>query len=419
MGVAALPAPLRADTVTIACSALGVEQMLCREGAEAWAEATGHEVEIVNPPQSASEQLALYQQLLNSQSGDIDVLQIDVVWPGILGSHFLDLAPHIDADRLEAQIPAAIDTVRRGESILALPWFVDAPLLYYRADLLAAEGLEVPQTWEQLTQTALRLQDRQREAGNDRFWGFVWQGRAYEGLTCNALEWVDSFGGGTFIAEDGAVTLDNPQAAAALDLAATWVGTISPQGVLNYMEEDSRAVFQSGNAAFMRNWPYAFGLANAEDSPVTGLVGVAPLPQGPDGKRSGTLGGQSLAVSRYSEAPEAAIDLVLHLTSRDEQRRRAVTGGFAPSFSDLYADADVLAAAPFMPTPGRDPGRGGRQALGRDRRPIQRGLRDHLQCGPRRPGRRGVCSRPSRGGKAGPFAAEPRRALVIRHRQHA
>ena len=50
-------------------------------------------------------------------------------------------------------------------------------------------------------------------------WGFVFQGKAYEGLTCNALEWVDSFGGGTIVDADGKITIDNPKAAEALDLA--------------------------------------------------------------------------------------------------------------------------------------------------------------------------------------------------------
>ena len=342
-------APGQAATLTIACTALGVEQQICRDGAQRWAEATGNAVELVNPPQSASEQLALYQQLLNAGSPDIDVFQIDVIWPGILGSHLLDLASYLQPGTLDQHLPAAIDSVRRGDAVLALPWFTDAPLLYYRSDLLEAYDLEVPQTWVALTETAGRLQEGERSGGNPRFWGFVWQGRAYEGLTCNALEWVASYGGGTFIDADGRVTLDNPEAAAALEEAASWVGTVSPAGVLNYMEEDSRAVFQSGNAAFMRNWPYAYALANAADSPIRGRVAVTLLPAGPDGQRAATLGGQNLAVSRYSAHRELAVDLITYLTGPEEQRRRAIEGGFAPTIVALYDDPAVLAAAPFMP----------------------------------------------------------------------
>ena len=66
--------------------------------------------------------------------------------------------------------------------------------------------------------------------------------------------------------------------AKALATAASWIGTISPTGVLNYGEEDARGVFQKGNSVFMRNWPYAWAAVNAEDSPVRGRVATAPLP---------------------------------------------------------------------------------------------------------------------------------------------
>src|SRR5918994_5107905 len=78
--------------LALACSALGKEYELCREGAEAWAKRTGNTVRIVSTPSSASEGLAFFQQLLAAGASDIDVLQIDVVWTGILGGHLLDLS---------------------------------------------------------------------------------------------------------------------------------------------------------------------------------------------------------------------------------------------------------------------------------------------------------------------------------------
>ncbi|MEM6666538.1 MAG: extracellular solute-binding protein, partial [Pseudomonadota bacterium] len=178
---------------------------------------------------------------------------------------------------------------------------------------------------------------------------FVWQGKAYEGLTCDALEWIDAFGGGEIVSADGEITINNPKAAEAIDLAASWVNTISPPGVLNYDEEGARGVFQSGNAVFMRNWPYAWSLANGDDSPVKGKVGVVALPKGgEDGKNTGTLGGWQLAVSKYSDNAEVAADLVMFLTSFDEQKRRAIEGSYNPTIGALYEDAEVLAAVPFF-----------------------------------------------------------------------
>jgi trehalose/maltose transport system substrate-binding protein len=230
-----------------------------------------------------------------------------------------------------------------------MPWFTDAGLLYYRADLLEKYGMQPPTTWQELTETARAIQDGERAEGNDRMLGFVFQAKAYEGLTCNALEWVDSFGGGEIVAEDGSITINNQQAAAALDLAASWIGDIAPEGVLNYAEEESRGVFQSGNAVFMRNWPYAWALGNAPDSPIAGKIGVTQLPKGGEnGKHTGVLGGWQLAVSRYSQNAELAVDLVRHLTSPEEQKRRAIKGSYNPTIGSLYEDAHVLEASPFF-----------------------------------------------------------------------
>jgi trehalose/maltose transport system substrate-binding protein len=177
----------------------------------------------------------------------------------------------------------------------------------------------------------------------------VFQAKAYEGLTCDGIEWVASFGGGTIVDPSGKVTIDNPRAVQALKTAASWIGSIAPVGVLNYGEEEARGVFQNGKAAFMRNWPYAWALSQSADSPIRGKVGVSPLPRGGGmGSSAAALGGWQLAVSKYSKYPDAAADLVMFLTSKDNQKERAIKGSYNPTVMSLYKDPDVLAANPFQ-----------------------------------------------------------------------
>ncbi|KMQ76658.1 ABC transporter substrate-binding protein [Marinobacter subterrani] len=339
---------LQAKTITISCGAVGAERQLCEEGTRAWSDKTGHEVQVVSTPNSATERLSLYQQLLAAQSGDVDVFQIDVVWPGMLANHMIDLSQYTEGAE-DKHFQSLIRNNTVDGRLVAMPWFTDAGVLYYRKDLLEKYDQKVPKTWEQLTETAETVMKAEREAGNDKFWGFVWQGRAYEGLTCDALEWVASHNGGTIVNAEGEVTINNPQAREALALASSWIDTISPRSVLNYTEEEARGVFQSGNALFMRNWPYAWALAQSPDSPVKGKVGVVALPKGgEDGRHAGTLGGWQLAVSKYSENPALAADLVLYLTSYEEQKRRAIEGSYNPTIPALYKDEEVLAAVPFF-----------------------------------------------------------------------
>jgi trehalose/maltose transport system substrate-binding protein len=341
-------AGVRAAEISLSCSSLGKEYEICKQGAEAWAQKTGNTVKLVSTPNSATERLALYQQLLAAGAGDVDVFQIDVVWPGILGQHFLDLSTKAAA-QIGQHFPVMVDGSTLSGRLVGMPWFADAGLLYYRKDLLETYKRPVPATWEDLDETARLVQDGQRKGGNGGFVGFVWQGRAYEGLTTNALEWVASYNGGTIVDAKGEITINNPNAVTALKKAAGWIGTITPEGVLNYTEEEARGVFQAGNAIFMRNWPYAWALAQGGDSPIKDKVGIAPLPKGgPMGKNAATLGGQLLAVSKYSKYPDAAIDLVLFLTSADEQKRRAIEGSFNPTIPALFKDPDILKAAPFI-----------------------------------------------------------------------
>lgn len=338
----------RAVELSISCGALGVELELCKAATARWAEKTGHTVEVVSTPNSSTERLALYQQILAAGASDIDVFQVDVVWPGVLGSHFIDLAPHAagaEADHFQAIV--ANNTV--GGELKAMPLYTDAGVLYYRTDLLEEHGQPVPATWAELGQVARTVMAAERAEGQDRMWGFVFQGRPYEGLTCNALEWIDSYGGGQIVDGEGEITVANPAAIEALDTVAGFMADIVPPGALNYLEEESRGVFQSGNAVFMRNWPYAWALAQSEDSPIRGKVGVTALPKGGEGgQNTGTLGGWNLAVSKYSEHPEIAADLVMHLVGAEEQKIRAIEGSYNPTIAALYEDPEILEATPFF-----------------------------------------------------------------------
>jgi trehalose/maltose transport system substrate-binding protein len=338
-------------TLHISCGAVGNELTLCKDESQAWATKTGNTVVVVSTPNSSTDRLALYQQQLGAQSDSIDVYQIDVVWPGILGSYFVDLGKYFNQSDLSGFIPALVTNDQYEGKQVAIPWFNDAGLLYYRTDLLKKYGFDgPPTTWDQLTQMAQKIQAGERAAGNDKFWGYVWQGNAYEGLTCDALEWVYSYGGGTIVDPQGNITIDNAKAAAAINMAAGWVGTISPPGVTSYQEEDSRGVWQAGNAAFMRNWPYAYNLGQSADSPIKDKFGVAPLPKAstPDGQNAATLGGWQLAVSRFSKHQAEAADLIKYLTSAQVETERAVKGSFLPSRLAVYDDPQVVEQNNFI-----------------------------------------------------------------------
>jgi trehalose/maltose transport system substrate-binding protein len=316
-----------------------------RAVAEEWAKRTGNTIQYISRPNDMSAALLQFQQYWAAKSPDVDVYMVDAIWQGVAAPHAVDLKKYSKEDEIKQHFPRIVENNTVRGKLVSMPVFADAGLLYYRTDLLQKYGYQgPPKTWEELVEMAKTIQDGERKAGNHDFQGFVFQGRASESLTCNAIEWVYSYGGGSFIEPDKRVTINNQNAIKALDEAKSWVGTISPPGVTAYGEEEARNVWQRGNAAFMRNWSYAYTLGAGPNSAVSGKFAVSVLPKGGEaGKNAACLAGWEVMVSAYSKVPEAAADLVRYLTSPEIQKKRAIDLGLFPTLRALYSNQEVLA----------------------------------------------------------------------------
>lgn len=291
--------------------------------------------------------LAVYLTAFEAESPDFDVIRVDVIWPGLLAEHLLDMSDFTSQEQIDSYLPSLVlnDTV--DGRLVALPLRIGFGMLYYRTDLLEKYGFDAPPaTWDELESMAQTIQEGERAEGNAEFWGFVWQGNAYEGLTTNALEWQVSNGGGSIVSPEGEIEVNNEATIAAFERAAGWVDTISPPGVVSYQEEDARGVWHAGNAAFMRNWPYAYS-SSLESEAIGGNFDVAPVPAGDAGVGAATLGGWHIGVSRYSANPEAAAAFAAYMTSVENQKHYAIDTSSPPASLELYADPDIQAAMPF------------------------------------------------------------------------
>jgi len=340
--------PASSAELSIVSGAVGRDIAMLRASLDRFEAETGNKVTIVEMPSSSTDQFAQYRLWLSAGNADIDVYRTDIVWAPQIADHLVDLSKYENV-RASAKehFPSIIESQTVNGRLVALPYYTDAPALFYRTDLIEKYHLSVPKTWDDLATAAKTIQDGERAAGAANFHGYVFQAAAYEGLTCNGLEWLVSEGGGHIVESDGTISVNNKQAAAALKRAASWIGTISPEGVLGYKEEESRGIWQTGNAAFMRNWPYAYTLSNSDDSAVKGKFAVAPLPAGSEGAVA-ALGGWNLAVSKYSRHRDAAVELVLFLASEEAQKMRAIQNNNLPTRPALYDDAEILEAQPAM-----------------------------------------------------------------------
>jgi trehalose/maltose transport system substrate-binding protein len=308
---------------------------------------TGIKVDVIPMATSSSAAFTQENEILTSHSNAVDVMNVSNTDVPTFAPYLVNLQPTLGSEigTFNAGLVQG-DTV--DGRVVAIPEFQDFGMLYYRTDLLKKYGFaHPPATWQQLTHMATVIQQGQRKT-NKNFYGYVFEGNAYEGLTDNALEWIASSGGGTIISSSGKVTINNPQAKAALKLAQSWVGTISPRGVVSFQEEDARNAFDSGNAAFMRNWPYVY--AASATSTVKGKFGVAPLPHGsaPGDHSVADAGGWQIAVNKYTAHQGAAIAFVRYMLSPAVQKWRAVQGSLVPSITSLAKNPAVVKALPFI-----------------------------------------------------------------------
>ncbi len=296
-------------------------------------------------PSSTDEQHQFYVINLDSRSADFDVLSLDVIWvPEFARAGWLrDLTGILAGAEQQAFFPGPIEAVTYGGRLFALPWYIDAGLLYYRKDLLMKYDRPVPKTWQELVQTAQVVTTQEKNV-----YGFLWPGRQYEGLVCNVLEFLWSNGGEAF--DKGRPVLDSPQNIEALTFMRDLIGKygVTPPSVTTAAEETTRNIFGSGRALFMRNWPYAWNIFERQGSPIRGKVGVAALPSFPGHEGASTLGGWQLGVNRYSRNPEAAERLVRFLTSPSAQKFLALHVGYRPTRKALYEDQQLLSEQPFI-----------------------------------------------------------------------
>ena len=296
-------------------------------------------------PASTDEQHQFYVINLDSRSSDFDVLSLDVIWvPEFARSGWLrDVTGVLAEGEQHAFFPGPIEAVTYEGRLFAVPWYIDAGLLYYRKDLLKKYGRPVPRTWPELVKTAQTI-----AAGEKDLYGFIWQGKQYEGLVCNVLEFLWSNGGG--VIDKGKPVIDSPRNIEALgfmrDLFKKY--GVTPPLVTTAIEEPTRNLFGDGKALFLRNWPYAWNLFEKEGSSIRGKVGVAALPSFPGHRSASTLGGWQLGVNRYSRHPEAAEKLIRYLVSPAVQKAMALTIGYKPARKVLYKDPDLVREQPFV-----------------------------------------------------------------------
>jgi multiple sugar transport system substrate-binding protein len=328
-------------TIAIASSLDEPTQMILDEQIAAF-EAANPDivVEVVRAPRSPSQRREALAAELDERDTNRDILLLNTTWLAEFATSgwLVPLDDEVISRGIDVGgfFPASVQANTIDEQLMALPWTIDGGLLYYRQDLLDKHGYGPPATWDDLKRIALDV-----KAQEGLPYGYVWQAAAYESLTCNLLEFVWAYGGDV-LDPAGNVVFDSPQTRTALQQMADFLALgVSPPEVTAYQEAATLAAFQRGDAIFMRNWSYALERLGDPDSAVAGRAGLAPLPVS-------CLGGNSLALSAYSQHADLALRFMTFLAGYEQQAQLALEGVQLPALEAVYGDNRLLEAKPSL-----------------------------------------------------------------------
>ncbi|MEB3255757.1 MAG: ABC transporter substrate-binding protein [Synechococcaceae cyanobacterium] len=306
----------------------------------------GLQLEVVRGPLDSEvlSDLAVSSLLLGDTP--YDLLLVDQTWTARFAAAgwLAPLEPLLGDDALDGMVPGARKGTRFDGHLWRLPLQGDTGLLYWRTDLMERP----PRDTAELERIARRLQRQGRVR-----WGYVWPGRQYEGLSCVVNEVLEAFGARWWQngpgQAGGSPSLNDPRAVAAVGWLRHLIDSgVTPPAVAGFAENESLQLFASGQAAFLRNWPYAYALLQQNDSTVRGRVGIVPLVGAPGRRGGGTLGSWGLTLLHGSAHPRQAAEVMRWLCGETVQRHLALRYGYAPTWASLYEDPELQRQQPLL-----------------------------------------------------------------------
>ncbi|WP_163851236.1 ABC transporter substrate-binding protein [Pseudooceanicola aestuarii] len=337
-----LAAPAMAQDVTIRALMEDVpETRIIEELLPEFTEATGIAVEFEKVGYGDMHD-KLVAQLVGGQSY-YNLLSVDFLWAGEFpeAGWLTDLGPYVEETGFDMSgfIPSMLDLLGATEDNLPiLPMYNYSMGLIHRSDILEARGVALPDTLEGYVELAKAV------SADGQVVGAAMQGQKGDPNSMEFSNYLFS-AGGSYLGEDGTVTLDSPAAVTALGLYADAIQNAAQTGALSATLDDTMRLMCSGEAfSMVTYWWMLPQLDNAETCPeVAGKLSLSVMPGG-----AGESGGWGWGIpTNVSDAEkDAAWQFISWVQSPEIAVKRAVQG-HSPVQSDVFSAAEVLEAHPY------------------------------------------------------------------------
>jgi multiple sugar transport system substrate-binding protein len=307
-------------------------------------------VTLTSAPTNTDTNRATLATEISGGSATPDVFMGDVIWPAQFAAHQLavPLSDYLPQSYWSQFATGLVQGASYKGKVYGSPLFEDQGFMYYRKDLLSKAGLQPPTTWEQLESEAKTLVSK-----NLVKYGFVFQGASYEGLTCNFMEYLTSAGGTATNSAYTKASLDSPAAVKAATFMRSLVTSgATPAAVSTFQEAQAMNIFGAGNAAFLRNWDYAYSNATtpATGKLTTSQVGVEPMPAfaGQPTPGYSNIGGWNMYINPHSKNINVDLTFIKWLASDQAQTILATKYSEIPTTNSVRNSAQVKALNPVL-----------------------------------------------------------------------
>ena len=306
-------------------------------------------VEYVQLPPVATDQYTKFVTGFRAQSSTPDVVHIDVTWPAQFATPgwLAPLDQYVNTSYLNQFWPSAQNVGKINGKLYGIQRYMDIGMLYYRSDLVQKYGGTVPQTRSDMETMAQQIMSK--EAANGIKYGYLFAGKKIEAIVDEWLELI--WGAGGNIGTPGNLQVSGSTQTDALQYMHDLIYTkkLSPQGTNTYAPLDILTLFNNGSSPFMRNWTFAYAIANnPSKSKIAGKVGVVPTLATTGQSGHGCTGGWVLAINAYSQHKDEAWKFIDFMLSKTTQTSLATNAGLISSRPDVVNDPTVQAKVPYF-----------------------------------------------------------------------
>ena len=315
-----------------------------------WGQMKGIQVEVVAAPYSNIYEKEVLD--LSQKTGLYDIVLLDDPWFTQYAENkwLTNLTPYFTAIN---QGGLSSDFIDKSTAICKYPYATgliyafpavgNAQMFFFRKDILQQYNMpNGPATWDDVYAVGKKISD----TGGGNLYGYALRGEQGNPVVADFMPLLWSFGANIFNADFTQVTLNTPQALAAVQMLQKLV-SIAPPGAASFSADQLAQYELNGAVAMMINWPaFASSFADPTKSKVVGKVGYAPIPSETT-VGSSEIGHWLAAIPAASKNKQGAFDFLEWATSAQGQKDGVLNFGNPPTRKSVFADPDLLAKPEF------------------------------------------------------------------------